>query len=71
MLPLRELMWHFPREVVLVPGPSRAVVLKGEPQAPLFYGPDPPEGIAVSCFPLALVQLAINRIMFIIAKLYD
>jgi len=63
MPPSRESMWHSPREVDLVPESSHAVALKGEPQAPLFYGPDLPEGIAASCFLLALVRSAINRIM--------
>lgn len=60
MPPLRESTWHSLREVVLVPRPSRAVALKDELRAPLFYDPDLPEGIAASCFPLALVRSATN-----------
>lgn len=60
--PSRESTWHSPREVGLVLGSSRVVALKGEPRAPLFYGPDLPEGIIASCFLLALVRLTINCI---------
>lgn len=58
--PLRESMWHSPREVAPVLQPSRVVALKGEPRVPLFYGPDLPEGIAAFCFLLVLVRSAVN-----------